>query len=126
MKLEFPFYARTYSDDADDAVECWEWDADAERWRDTEGHSHAPENLHSVTPPFDAHPPTFLDLEVALEASTMDGKGVVLVGFRPFVPDWETRDGQHLPLVNCPRPVLTRYRCLDAPYLVTGYPSIIP
>ena len=115
MKMEFPFYAMTF---AGAKVECWEWDEDAEQWVDTNGHCHEPEDLHSVAPPFDENPPTFYGLPIAMSAVALDGKRLVLGGFRPLLRSWETPDGELHLLVNCPRPVLTqRYRSLDAPWL---------
>ena len=114
MKMEFPFFAMTF-DGA--KVECWEWNSDTEQWVDTEGGRHDPDNLHTVTPPFDDQPPTFLDLITPILATALDGRLVTLRGFRPYVPDWETQEGENHPVVNCPRPLLIQHqRSLDAPW----------
>jgi hypothetical protein len=114
MKMEFPFYAMTF-DGA--KVECWEWNPDTEQWVDSEGGRHDPDNLHTVTPPFDDHPPTFLELLSPILATSLDGRLVTLRGFRPYVPDWETGEGENHPVVNFPRPLLLqRERSLDAPW----------
>ncbi len=114
MKMQFPLYATTF-DGAQ--VEVWEWDKDAEQWVDTESRHHDPENLHTVTPPSDDHPPSYYDLLIQIAAVSLDGKPVLLNGFRPLLRCWETPEGELHPVVNCPRPVLTqRRRSLDAPW----------
>lgn len=114
MKLEYPFYAATF-DGAQ--AEVWEWDKDTEQWVDTDGQRHDPENLHTVAPPSDDQPPTYYDLLIQISAVSLDGKPVLLDGFRPVIRCWVTPAGELHPVVNCPRPVLTpRWRSLDAPW----------
>jgi hypothetical protein len=113
MKFWFPIYANTF-DGA--KVECWEWDRDTEQWVDTQGRHHDPEDLHSVEPPHDDQR-GYYPIPCVLQAVAIDGTPIRVNGWQPFVPQWETEDGHHHPLINSPRPLLKqRYRSLDAPW----------
>jgi len=109
--IPHPLYAVTLDGDE---VECHEWDEDEECWLTEDGRRFRPTDLVLVSPPFDEFD-TFYELEVPLEAISLDGESVQIVGWVACNECWESDTGESHLLVHCPVPVIfRRQRSLDA------------
>jgi hypothetical protein len=109
--VEFPIFGTTFDGKE---VECSDWDEETERWVDTDGCRHRPDDLHTVCPPSEDGV-GYYRIDIPLLGVTLDGLPVRVTGWQPFVPQWETDTGEHHPVINCPRPEIgCRWRSLDA------------